>query len=187
MEAACQFTEKQGFPPSENMPRLITSRGKCETIARHFDCLAGHTLQRVNLLPRSFAGFRINELYLAPLDLSKSCLKPVSVLTAGLAPVVASLVRLISQVSYNDGMSVTLKQQLCSLISYNLFDMSYEGDIMVLEEESDEEVEQERRQAVQQFQTWEGWRDEEIWIMDAVQAIIEGNGHYRNLPATASV
>ena len=56
--------------------------------------------------------------------------------------------------------------------------MSYEGSYMMLDEESEDDVEQQRRQAVERYQTWEGWRDEEVWIADAVQAIIQGNGDY---------
>lgn len=139
----------------------------------------------MNLFPRSFAGFRANELYLAPLNLSDACPKPVSVLVAKPAPIVASLVRLISQVHFTDPMSSILRHDLCMMISYSLFDMSYEGSYMVLDEESEDDVEQQRRQAVERYQTWEGWRDEEVWIAGVVQAIIQGNGDYDFLPATS--
>ena len=136
----------------------------------------------MNFFPKSFAGFRANELYLAPLILSNDCLEPALVLTAKPAPAMAALVRLISQNKRTDPLNNVLRLDLCMLISYLLFDMSYEGDYAVLEEESVEEVEQQRREAVQQYQTWDGWRDEEMWIADAVQAIIQGNGRYESLP-----
>ena len=62
--------------------------------------------------------------------------------------------------------------------------MSYEGSYIVLDEESEDDVEQQRRQTVKRNQTWEGWRGDEVWIADAVQAIIQGNGNYDFLPAT---
>ncbi|MCJ1351077.1 MAG: hypothetical protein MMC33_001059 [Icmadophila ericetorum] len=177
IEAACLLTEEQGFPPTESIPILIRCHGKYETIARHF----GRFRQRVNLFPRFFAGFRANEMCLAPLNLSDAY---PSVLIAKPAPIVASLVRLISQVHFTDPMSSILRHDLCMMISYSLFDMSYEGSYIVLDEESEDDVEQQRRQTVKRNQTWEGWRGDEVWIADAVQAIIQGNGNYDFLPAT---
>ena len=138
----------------------------------------------MNLFPRSFVGLRANELYLAPFNISDDCTKPASILTVKLAPLVASLVRLISQLHPADPLTLKLQLGLSTVIAHSLFDMSYEGDYVVLEEENQEDLQKERILAVQQYQTWEGWRDEEMWIADAVQAIIQGNGHYDYLPST---
>ena len=179
MEATCQFAEEQGFTPSENIRLFVNLYSRYETIARHYSC----PLQRLNLIPRSFIDLRLDELDLVPSNLSTACSKDVSVLTPKIAPLVAALVRLLSQIHRTDPMRLILLHDLVNVVSYNLYDMSYEGDYQILEEESDEEIEQQKRQAVQKFKTWEGWRDGEMWIADAIQTIVEGNGHYDYLPA----
>lgn len=91
----------------------------------------------MNLYHASFAGFRTDELCSAPLCLSHTC-PPVSVLIPRVAPLVACLVRLISQVRFDDPMCLLLKADLSSLIAYTLFNMEYEGDYMTFDQSQDE-------------------------------------------------
>ncbi|MCJ1263116.1 hypothetical protein MMC22_002986 [Lobaria immixta] len=162
----------------ENHPILRYTHGEYETIARHFDCFG----QRVNLYPGSFAGFRADELSKVPLDLGYDDAMPVSVFTTRPAPLAACFVRLISRVHFTDPMSRHLKYDLSRLLAYNLFDMSYEGDYMVFGEESQEDIDIEINRGLGLFRKWEGWRDDEMWIADALEAIIQGKGKYEYLP-----
>lgn len=61
----------------------------------------------------------------------------MSVLIPRVAPLVACLVRLISQVRFDDPMCL-LKADLSSLIAYTLFNMEYEGDYMTFDQSQDE-------------------------------------------------
>lgn len=49
---------------------------------------------------------------------------------------------------------------------------------MVLEEESQEEIDRQINCGLDLFRKWEGWRDDEMWIADALEAIIQGKGKY---------
>lgn len=168
----------------ESDPILLTVYGECEAIARHFEigrdfnCIR----QRVNFTPGSFAGFYANELYKVPLDIGDSCAMPVSVFTTTPAPLAASFVRRISQVQFNDSTSLHLKHDLCLVLSYCLYDMSYEGDYMILGEETQEDIDRQINRGLDLYRKWEGWRTDEMWIADALEAIIQGKGNYDYLP-----
>ena len=179
-EAACSFTEEQGYPPTEHHSILLRMCGEYEAIARHFDCFG----QRVNFYPGSFAGFRANELCKVPLDLGYADAMPVSVFSPRPAALAASFVRLIGRVHFADPMSFHVKHDLGQMLTYCLFDMSYEGDYMVHGEESQEEIDREINCGLDLFRKWEGWRDDEMWIADALEAIIQGKGEYHYLPAS---
>lgn len=138
----------------------------------------------MNFFPGSFAGFRANELYKVPLNLGDACAMPVFVLTTKPAPLAASFVRLISQFHFTDPTSLHLKHDLCLMLSYCLFDMSYEGDYVVLGEESQEDINRQINRGLDLYRKWEGWRDDELWIADALEAIIQGKGDYDYLPGT---
>lgn len=134
----------------------------------------------MNLYPASFASFRTDEFYSVPFCLSHTCL-PVSVLIPRVAPLVACLVRLISQVRFDDPMCLLLKADLSSLIAYTLFNMEYEGDYMTFDQTQDE-IEQNTESALVLYGKWDGWRDDEIWIADVVEWLIRGKGSYDSLP-----
>lgn len=93
----------------------------------------------------------------------------------------ACLVRLISQVRFDDPMCLLLKADLSSLIVFTLFNMEYEGDYMTFDQAQDE-IEQNTEAALVLYRTWDGWRDDEIWIADAVERLIRGKGSYDSLP-----
>ncbi|MCJ1465692.1 hypothetical protein MMC07_004311 [Pseudocyphellaria aurata] len=183
LEAACSFTEEQGYGSIESPPILLDMYGKWETVARHFDCFG----QRVNLFPASFAGFRADELITVSLDLGHlTPAMPVTVLTTKVAPLAASFVRNISRIPRRDRLRSRLLHDLVQVLSYNLFDMSYEGDYMVLGEETQEDIDRQITRGLNLFRKLEGWRDDEMWIADALEAIVHGKGHYDDLPASDS-
>lgn len=181
LEAACHFAKEQGFYPIESNPILLSIHGECEAMARHYEIGRDFT-QRVNLFPGSFAGFCADELYKVPLNLGDACAMPVSVFTTKPACLAASFVRRISQVHFTDPTSFHLKNDLCLVLSYCLFDMSYEGDYMILGEESQEDIDRQINRGLDLYRRWEGWRTDEMWIADALEAIIQGKGDYNYLP-----
>lgn len=103
-------------------------------MARHFDCFG----QQINSYPGSLTTFRADELRKVSLNIDNADADamPVSVFTTGLAPLAASFVRLIAQRPHFNPMSRHIKYTLCLVLSYTLFDMSYEGNYRVLGEES---------------------------------------------------
>jgi hypothetical protein len=179
LEDACQYAEKQRFRPTDNIRNRVTHQGEYETVARHF----GSGVDRVNLFPASFAGFRANELHHVPMNLEDS-LPPVYVLTTTPACLAACFVRIIARST--SPTSSFFQTRLCTVLTYNLFDMSYEGDYMDFEEENQEEIDREIKAGLELFRKWEGWREDEMWIADALEAIIQGKGHYRYLPGPPS-
>lgn len=81
-----------------------------------------------------------------------------------------------------------LRQKLISdlwnVLGYGLFDMSYEGDYMEFKADDEPETEAEkleRERAVDEIRRW-SWRDDEIWIGDALVAMVAGKARYQDLP-----
>lgn len=149
-------------------------------MTRHFGCFG----QQINFYPGSLTRFCADELRKVPLkiDNADANARPVSVFTTGLAPLAAFFVRLIAQRPHFDPMSRHIKCTLCMVLSSTLFDMSYEGNYRVLDEESQEELDRHISRGLDLFQKLEGWRDDEMWIADALKAIIKGQCIYSYLP-----
>jgi hypothetical protein len=135
----------------------------------------------MNLHPASFAGFRANELDLAPSILG-DVPETVPVFVAKLAPLVACLVRLIGRLRICDATSRRLQVDLSMVIAHTLFDMSYDGSFMTFDQ-SQEEMDQNIESALALYYSWEGWREDEMWIADAVEWLIQGKGKYKFLPS----
>ena len=64
------------------------------------------------------------------------------------------------------------------LVTYKLFDTSYEGDHMTFDQ-SPEEQDKETENALELYGKWEGWRKDEMWIADAVEWFIRGKADPR--------
>lgn len=137
-KAACHFAKEQGFYPTESELILLKTHRACEAIAWHFEIGRNYNCitQRLNLFPGSFAGFCANEFYKILLNFSNACAMPVSIFTLKPASLTTSFVCCISHVHFTNPTSLHLKHNLCLIFSYYLFDMSYEGDYMILGEES---------------------------------------------------
>lgn len=71
---------------------------------------------------------------------------------------------------------------MMSLLVENLFDTSYEGAYMTFDE-TEEEMEKNMENAAQLYRQWEGWRDDEMWIADAVEWFIRGKANPDNFPS----
>jgi len=81
-----------------------------------------------------------------------------------------------------------LRQKLISdlskVLTYGFFDMTYEGDYMEFKADDEPETEAERlerERAVDEIRRW-SWRADEIWIGDALVAIVAGKARYEDLP-----
>jgi hypothetical protein len=77
-----------------------------------------------------------------------------------------------------------LISDLWNVLAYGLFDMSYEGDYMEFKADDEPETEAEkleRERAVDEIRRW-SWRDDEIWIRDALVAMVAGNARHQDLP-----
>jgi hypothetical protein len=77
-----------------------------------------------------------------------------------------------------------LISDLSKVLTYGFFDMSYEGDYMEFKADDEPETEAERlerERAVKEIQRW-NWRDDEIWVGDALVAIVAGKAKYEDLP-----
>jgi hypothetical protein len=77
-----------------------------------------------------------------------------------------------------------LISDLSNVLAYGLFDMSYEGDYMEFKADDEPETEAEkleRERAVDKIRRW-SWRDDEIWIGDALVAMVAGKARYQDLP-----
>ncbi len=118
------------------------------------------------------------------MDLDEDPVTPVYVLTTTPACLAACLVRMMARSTRT--MLWFLQTRLAQLVIYNLYDMRYEGDYMRLEEETQEELDQQMQIALEQFRKWEGWREDEMWIADALEAIIQGKGRYEDLTGRPS-
>lgn len=180
LELACHFAEEQGFQSTKSNPEFLSLNGEYEAIASHFSLFD----RRMNLYPASFAGFRSNELDLAPSILG-GVTETAPVFVAKLAPLVACLVRLISGFCINNVARRHLVSHLITVIAYTLFDMSYEGAYMTFDI-SQKEMDKNTDSALALYHTWKGWRKDEMWIVDAVEWIIWGKCRVEFLPSKSS-
>jgi hypothetical protein len=62
--------------------------------------------------------------------------------------------------------------------------MSYEGDYMEFPSNDQPETKEEtleREMAIEEINRW-SWRDNELWIRDALATIVSGKARYEDLP-----
>lgn len=110
---------------------------------------------------------------------------PCNALTMSRATTSATFVRMIAREHRRSDLRHKLISDLAKVITYGFFDMSYEGNYMEFkaDDEPETEAEQsERERAVHEIQQW-SWRDDEIWIGDALVAIVAGKARYEDLPS----
>ena len=79
-----------------------------------------------------------------------------------------------------------LISDLCNLIAYNLFDMSYEGDYMEFLPDDQPLTEKEISEMIKATSEIRGWilRKDDEWIKDALVKIISGESRYEDLPCS---
>ena len=130
---------------------------------------------RLILLPLSWTGLNLNELYPIP-ETHSTPQSPYNILTLSRATACATFVRMAAREHQGSSLRRILISDLTKVLIYGLFDMSYEGDYMEFKanDEPETKAEQlERERAVDEIKRW-GWRDDECWIGNALVAIVAG-------------
>ena len=138
---------------------------------------------RLILLPLSWTGLNLNELYPIPKIHSAPQL-PCNILTLSRATACATFVRMAAREHQGSNLRRILILDLAKVLIYGLFDMTYEGDYMEFKanDEPETKAEQlERERAVEEIKRW-SWRDDECWIGDVLVAIVAGQAKYEDLP-----
>ena len=190
VDKACRIiAEECHLPVVDPQPLHAAAKGDFYTKGQHF-LLTPHEgpehphSRCLALFPLSWAGFAEDEL--RPVSLRLSTIHPEhpEVLTVSPASLCAALVRLHCRARRNSPMARWLEMDLATIIFHSLFDASYEGDYVELKgndpwmkEELDE-----LETALDKFRCW-NFRDGEVWIADALEAILAGRGDYNDLPA----
>jgi hypothetical protein len=144
------------------------------------DCLSC----RLILLPLSWTGLNLDEAYPIPQTCGTLPSPYKNILTISRATACAVFVRMAARERRGSHQRQILISDLCKVLTYGFFDMSYEGDYMEFkaDDEPETEAEQlERENAVNEIQRW-SWRDNETWIGDALMAIVAGKAEYEDLP-----
>ncbi|KAI9790625.1 MAG: hypothetical protein M1816_004958 [Peltula sp. TS41687] len=139
--------------------------------------------RRLILLPMSWTGLNSDELSLIPVT-GDTPPPPGNVLTVSRAATCAAFVRMAAREHRgNDARGIHISD-LSKVLTYGLFDMSYEGDYMEFKADDEPETEAERlerERAVDEIRRW-SWRDDESWIGDALKVIVVGKAKYEDLP-----
>jgi hypothetical protein len=131
----------------------------------------------------SWTGLNPDELYPIPMT-GATPPSPCKALTVHRAAACAAFVRMAAREQRGSYLREKLISDLSKVLTYGLFDMTYEGDCMELkaDDEPDTEAERlEREGAVDEIKRW-SWRDDELWIGDALVAIVSGRAKYEDLP-----
>jgi hypothetical protein len=132
----------------------------------------------------SWTGINSDELYPIPQSRGTPPSPCNNVLTVSRATVCATFVRMAAREHRGSFLRQKLISDLSNVLAYGLFDMSYEGDYMEFKADDEPETEAEkleRERAVDEIRRW-GWRDDEIWIGDALVAMVAGKARYQDLP-----
>lgn len=139
--------------------------------------------RRLILLPLSWTG--LNSDGLSPIPMTRDAPpSPGNVLTVSRAATCAAFVRMAAREHRGSHVRRKLISDLSKVLTYSLFDMTYEGDYMEFKADDEPETEAERlerERAVDEINRWR-WRDDESWIGDALVAIVAGKGKYEDLP-----
>ena len=138
---------------------------------------------RLILLPLSWTGLGSDDLYPIPIT-GDGPSSPGNVLTVSRAATCATLVRMAAREPRGNSLRRKLITDLSIILTYGLFDMSYEGDYMEFKPDDEPETEAEQlemERAVDEIRQW-SWRDEESWIGDLLVAIVAGKAKYEDLP-----
>ncbi|KAI1135381.1 hypothetical protein F5Y05DRAFT_180910 [Hypoxylon sp. FL0543] len=138
-------------------------------------------LNRLVLLPLSWTGISRDEA--VPIGASANSL-PCTVYTVPVSVACTALMRIASREKHNSHLREEIICELCSVIGYHYFDMSYEGDYYVIppddEPLSEKEV-LEMNDAVNKVKCWEMRKGEE-WIRSELIKAMTGAISYDDLP-----
>lgn len=133
--------------------------------------------QRLILVPLSWTGISREEVMIIP-DTD------FPIYTVPIETACASFMRIACREARPSKLRRQILQELCGIITYRYFDMSYEGDYMKILSEDVPRTEKEVMEMENALQTIKGWRfrDDEVWMRDALVQILKGNASYDDLP-----
>lgn len=135
--------------------------------------------QRLILLPFSWAAISLSDIVRVPDEANNLGLYTVPFVTTCTA-----LVRIICREMCGSSLRFSAIQELCSLLTFRYFDMSYEGDWMEFpanDEPFTDKEQEELNNAVAQIENWDLHQDD-IWIKESLVRILKGEMTYHQLP-----
>jgi len=139
---------------------------------------------RLAFLPLSWTGITLDDVVPILEDDGLSPPLPPSTLTVPLPAACAALARIAARQGCSQNLRMIVLEQLSGIVTYSLFDMSYEGNYMDIPPNSqplsDAEV-LEIEQAVAVVQGWK-MREGEEWIKDTLVDIFRGKKYYFDFP-----
>ncbi len=190
LSRACQIATDSRLRPVNKDQYLPTYASDFANVGFYFLLndydLHNYRSCRLILLPLSWTGIGLDDLCPIPItgDGPSSDSSPGNVLTVSRAATCAALVRMAAREPRGSSLRQKLITDLSVILTYSLFDMSYEGDYMEFKPDDEPETESEkleREKAVDEIRQW-SWRDEESWIGDLLVAIVAGKAKYEDLP-----
>ena len=144
----------------------------------------GPARRRLVFLPMSWAGVTLDELIPISTEKGSQPTLPDNVWTLPLSAACAAFVHIAIRERRGSKLRAGLIEGLGSVITYNLFDMSYEGHYMEIPSNdqplSDEEI-LETENAVEEMNRWVMKNDQE-WIRETLIQMITGKKRYYDLP-----
>ncbi len=135
------------------------------------------------LVPLSWTGVSLGELQYVQ-DIHPPKPSTLGVLTLPRPVACATLMRLAARERRSSPLRQRLLAYLATIIAYGLFDMSYDGDYMVFKVDDEPESETERAEkevALLEIKRW-SWRNDELWMGEALAAVVAGTISYDDLP-----
>ncbi|KAI1376607.1 hypothetical protein F4677DRAFT_83469 [Hypoxylon crocopeplum] len=137
---------------------------------------------RLVLLPSSWAGISHHEAI--RLTAPENSL-PCTVYTVPVSVACAAFVRIISREKGGSALRRATIHELCGVITYRYFDMSYEGDYREIVPDDQPLSEKEVLEIENAIKELEGWemKEGEEWIRSQLIQVITGKISYENLPS----
>ena len=131
----------------------------------------------------SWTGIYPDELVLIPVPNNQPP-PPYTVWTVPLPAVCAAFVRMVARERQGSQLRFRLIADLCNVLTYSLFDMSYEGDYMEFPPDDQPLTEKEISEITKAVSEIRGWilRKDDEWIKDALVKIVSGEARYADLP-----
>lgn len=146
----------------------------------------GPPRRRLVFLPLSWTGISREEVVpISGTDVVQQITsRPSTVHTVPLPAACAALVRIVARERRGSLHRTDIIEGLCSVITYGLFDMSYDGDYMDIppnEQPLSDEEKLEINNAVEEMRRWT-FRTDEEWMRELLIQIVTGSKTYDDLP-----
>lgn len=183
LSATCEIAASLGIRPEspESMRFAYSSEFSGLGVRYNIDDATyeskGHDRwKRLVILPLSWSGLSLHDLEPATIQGSASSKRVYCIWTVPLAVACTAMVRIICAESRTSSLRWSLKDDLFALLSYNLYDTSYEGDYEEVEGNEiplSESEFLEHETAGARIKTWE-MRNGEEWIRENLIKFVSG-------------